>query len=282
VRILLAQLDSKLGDVDGNLAVAGKTVAEAAAREADLVVFPELFLHGYALGRIGEDRSIRADDERLTALAGSGPDVLISYHEDGGARTYNAGSYLSDGRTVHLHRKLYLPNYLMWEERKHVSPGQAMRSYDTRFGRMATLLCNDAWQSVLPWLAVQDGAEVLLVATNSATSPDPRNTDPVSLDTVVYWQQLLSFTARMQQCWVIFVNRVGTEAGATFWGGSQVTDPSGAVVAEAPKWEEALLTVDIDVQAAKRRRRSMPLVAEARLGLVGREVERLIREGGDA
>ena len=282
MRLLLAQLAPVLGDVEANLDAAAKAVAEATAQDVDLVVFPELFLHGYALGGIGEDRSITAVDERLRALASMGPDVLITYHEDGGTRTYNAASYLSGDGTVHLHRKLYLPTYLSWEERKHVSPGQSMRSFDTRFGRMATLLCNDAWQAVLPWLAVQDGAEVLLVSTNSATSPDPARTEPVSLDTVTYWEQLLTGIARMQQCWVVFVNRVGVEAGVTFWGGSQVISPSGEVVSVAPKWEECLQVVEIDVHEAKRRRRSMPLVNEARLGLIGREVDRLIREGGDA
>jgi predicted amidohydrolase len=282
MRVLLGQLASELGDVEANLNTAAQVVAEAAAQDVDLVVFPELFLHGYALGLIGDDRSIAASDERLRDLSTLGPDVLIGYHEDGGSRTYNAASYLSAGRTVHLHRKLFLPTYLTWEERKHVNPGQSMRSYDTAFGRLATLLCNDAWQAVLPWLAVQDGAEVLLIPTNSATSPDPARTEPVSLDTVAYWEQLLVSIARMQQCWVVFVNRVGTEAGFAFWGGSRVVSPSGEIIGAAPKWDQATHIVDIDVHAAKRRRRSMPLVNEARLGLIGREIDRLIREGGDA
>lgn len=113
VRIALAQVDCRLGEVEANL---------ARAREA-------------------------------------------GFHEDSRVRAYNAASYLSAGTTVHVHRKLYLPNYLVWEERKHASPGQTMRAFDTGFGRVATLICNDAWQPVLPWLAAQDGAELLLVPT---------------------------------------------------------------------------------------------------------------------
>src|SRR5690349_15835278 len=112
MRVMLAQLAPVLGDVQANLDAAAKAVAEAAAQDVDLVVFPELFLHGYALGSIGEDRSIAATDERLRALTAPGPDVLMTFHEDGGTRTYNAASYLSGDRTVHLHRKLYLPTYL--------------------------------------------------------------------------------------------------------------------------------------------------------------------------
>jgi len=277
VRIALAQVDCVLGDVPANLARARECVAEAAGRGADLVVFPELSLHGYPLGGLAGDRSIAATDARLAALAEVGPDVLVGFHEDGRVRTYNSAMYLSAGRTVHLHRKLYLPNYLVWEERKHASPGQAMRAYDTGFGRLATLICNDAWQPVLPWLAAQDGAELLLVPTNSAAGLGPG-----SLNTVEYWAELLRFTARMQQCWVVFCNRVGGPAGARFWGGSRVVDPTGEVVAEAPLWEPDLLVVDIDVLAARRRRREIPLVAEARLGLIERELSRIIGEGGDA
>lgn len=276
MRIALAQTDCALGDVEGNLARAHTTVRDAAARGADLVVFPELSLHGYALGRLPGDTSVAADDARLVALSSHGPDVVVGLHEDGRLRRFNSASYLADGGVLHTHRKLYLPNYLDWEERKHFSPGHALRAFDTPHARVATLICNDAWQPMLPWLAAQDGAEVLLVPTNSADGLAPG-----AVDTAVYWQDLLLNIARLQQCWVVFVNRVGDEGKASFWGGSRVLDPWGAVAAEAPRWEESLTLVDLDVAAVRRRRREMPLLEEARFGLVQREVHRLMQEGVD-
>lgn len=275
-RIALAQMDCVLGDVDGNLARARELATASAAEGADLVVFPELTTHGYALGLVEGGRSLRADDSRLAALAEFGPDVLVGFHEDGGVRRYNSAAYVTRDGLRHVHRKLYLPTYLAWEERKHSGSGQTLRAFDTRIGRVATLICNDAWQPVLPWLAAQDGAEVLLVPTNSAVGLGPD-----SLDVVDYWRDLLRFLARMQQCWVLFCNRVGTEAGGRFWGGSQVLDPSGEVVAEAPLWEATLVIADIEVSAARRTRYEVPLLAEARLGLIQREVARLIEDGGD-
>ncbi|SDK43449.1 nitrilase-related carbon-nitrogen hydrolase [Streptomyces indicus] len=279
MRVALAQTDCELGDVEKNLAVAREQVEQAVAQGANLVVFPELSLHGYHLGGLKRDESIEAQDPRVLELSTLGADVLVGMHEHTSLRAYNTSAYYTEGRLLHAHRKLYLPNYLAWEERKHVSPGQHMRAYDLPrgIGRAATLVCNDAWQPVLPWLAVQDGAEVIIVPTNSAASLDPE-----AMDTGLYWDTLLSYTARMLQCWVVFVNRVGNENGATFWGGSRVVDPRGTVVAQAPKWEPGLVTVDIDVHEARRQRRAVPLVAEARLGLVGREVRRLIDEGGDS
>lgn len=278
MRVALAQTDCVLGEVEANIAGAREQVKQAVAQGADLVVFPELSLHGYHLGALGRDTSIPLYDPALLELGDLGADVLVGLHERTKLRAYNTAVYLADGKVLHVHRKLYLPTYLAWEERKHVSPGQSMRAYDLAHddGRGATLVCNDAWQPMLPWLAVQDGAEVLFVPTNSAASLDPE-----AMDTIGYWQTLLSYIARMLQCWVVFVNRAGNENGAAFWGGSRVVDPRGAVVAQAPKWEPALVSVDLDLAEARRQRRAVPLLAEARLGLIDREVRRLIDEGGD-
>lgn len=276
MQIALAQVDCVLGDVEANLETARAAVRDGAAQGADLVVFPELSLHGYALGQLDRDLSVPAHDPRVLALSELGPDVVVGLHEDGGLRRYNSALYLSAGRIVHAHRKLFLPTYLTWEERKHFTPGQAMRAFDTRHGRMAALLCNDVWQPVLPWLAVQDGAEVLLAPTNSIVSshgPGASNVD--------YWQDLLRFVARMQQIWVVFVNRVGDEQGTRFWGGSRVIDPVGTIVAQAPMAEPEVVVAEVDVSAARWARRALPLVSEARLGLILREVQRLVDEGGD-
>ncbi|AXK35816.1 amidohydrolase [Streptomyces armeniacus] len=276
MRIALAQLDCVLGDVQANVDKARSAVKEAAGRRADVVIFPELSLHGYALGSVPGDESISTEDVRLAELSGYGPDVLVGLYEDGRLRRYNAASYVASGTVLHTHRKLYLPNYLDWEERKHFSPGHALRAFPTPHARAATLICNDAWQPVLPWLAAQDGAEILFVPTNSAAGMAPG-----AIDTAVYWQDLLLNIARLQQCWVVFVNRVGEEGKASFWGGSRVLDPWGTVVAEAPRDAEALTVVDVDVSAVRRRRREMPLLEEPRFGLVSREVGRLMQEGVD-
>jgi predicted amidohydrolase len=276
MRLALAQFDSTIGEVDGNLHRIEQAVAEANGREADLIVLPELATHGYWLGQVTDTPSLNASDPRLVALSGGRSDVVVGFHEQARVRSYNAAGYFAGGELVHVHRKLYLPTYHAWEERKHSSPGQTVRAFDTAHGRVALLICNDAWQPVLPWLAAQDGAELVIVPTNSA---EP--TDPEAMDTIEYWEQLLVQIARMQQCWLVFVNRAGTEAGARFWGGSRVLDPSGAVVAQAPYWDEAMIFVDIDFGAAHRRRRRMPFLAEARLALIEREVRRLLEEGGD-
>lgn len=280
MQVALAQFAPVLGDTDANLVRIGELVDEAVAAGADLVVFPELATSGYALGDVDERVGMAADDPRLLELSrrAAGTGVLLGFPEEGprSIHTYNAAIHLQGGGIVHCHRKLYLPTYDIFEERKHFSPGQFMRAYDAQDGRMATLICNDAWQPQLAFLAIQDGAQVLLIPTNSAQSRFPER-----YDSATYWRDITSFYARMLQCYVVFVNRVGDEGELHFWGGSHVVDPWGQVIAEAPLDPPSLTVVELDLRTIRQRRREVPLVKEARLGLVEREARRLVEEGGD-
>jgi predicted amidohydrolase len=279
MRVALAQIDSILGDTEENLRKAKGVVAEARNRGADLTVFPELSLSGYALEELNDDVAIEAHSQPIRSLAEAAGEmaVVVGFCEEGQRfQTYNSVAYLEGGVLRHLHRKLYLPNYRIYEERKHYNPGQNMRAFDTRFGRMAMLICNDAWQPFLPFIAVQDGAQVLIIPADSGSYPYPE-----LLDTKDYWRGITRFYARMLESYVIFVNRVGKQDGIVFWGYSHVVDPWGSVVAEGPLHKEALLTADIDLGDVRRRRREVPLVKEARLALLTKELNRLAEEGGD-
>ena len=270
MRVVLAQIDCALGDVPANARRVRETLAAA---PADLVVFPELTLTGYHVGHVGHDVSLPAGDAEIAGLGGHADTAFVlGFAEAGRVHTYNTAAYVAGGAVRHVHRKLYLPTYDVWEERKHFTPGAQMRAFDTRFGRMAILLCADAWQPAVAVLAVQDGARVLIVPANSAARrPDIHET----------WRDITRFYARTLQCFVIFVNRVGEEGGLRFWGGSHVYAPGGELVAEAPRDEPALVRADIDLGDVRRVRREMPLIKEARLGLLSRELERLAAEGGD-
>lgn len=281
MRITLAQVDSTLGDVEANLARAGQVIDETAAQSPDLIVFPELFLSGYCIGEVDHDLSLRPDDQRLRRLSerAGAAGLVVGFVEagSGGLHTYNSAGYYRSGDLVHVHRKLYLPTYSLFEERKHFTPGPTLRAFPAvDETRMAILICNDAWQPQLAFLATQDGARVLIVPTTSAQSTFPERYDSQS-----YWRGITRFYGRMFELFVVFVNRVGSEGRLHFWGGSHVVDPWGNVVAEAAVGHEQLLTVDIDLDDVRRRRRDIPLVKEARLGLILRESERILEEGGD-
>ena len=282
MRITLAQIDSRPGELETNIARAEQVIAHAVAEGTDLVVFPELSLSGYSIGELKEDISISPDDERMAKLAkeAKGAGVLLGFPEAQahGLHIYNSAAYYENGLLVHVHRKLFLPNYAIFEERKHFLPGQSSRAFPILGGRhrAATLVCNDAWQPQLAYVATQDGAILLLVPACSAQSVFPEKYDSRS-----YWRGITRFYGRMFQLYVVFVNRVGTEGSLRFWGGSHVVDPWGKVIAVADQGKEHLLTVDVDLSLVRRRRRDIPLVREGRLGLLRREIDRLLEEGGD-
>ncbi|WP_037070417.1 nitrilase-related carbon-nitrogen hydrolase, partial [Pseudonocardia acaciae] len=180
MRITMAQVDAVLGDIDANVERAEQVIGEAVAQGTDLIVFPELHITGYDIGGVDTDLSIAPDDDRLVRLskAAGRAGVLLGFVEAGhGIHTYNSSGYYVGGELVHLHRKLYLPTYRTYEERKHFTPGPTLRAFETEYGRMATLICNDAWQPPLAFIATQDGARVLLVPTASAQSNFPRRYD---------------------------------------------------------------------------------------------------------
>ncbi|MBA2637229.1 MAG: amidohydrolase, partial [Solirubrobacterales bacterium] len=271
MRVALAQVDSVLGDVDANLRASAELVRRARAEGADLIVFPELALTGYSIGEVEEDLSLRATDPRLAgvATAARGIDCVLGFQEAGRLHDYNSVAYFERGELRHVHRKLYLPTYGVWEERKHFTPGDALRAFDTRLAQLGMLICGDAWQPAVASLVVQDGARVLLVPSAST-----RRRSAIEDE----WHDITRFYARMLEIYVVFVNRVGDEGGLHFWGGSHVYDPWGALVEQAPNEDEALVIAELDLAAVRRRRREMPLVKEARLALLSRELERLVAE----
>jgi predicted amidohydrolase len=258
VRIALAQVDSRVGDLGANAERAREAVAEARAGGADLVVFPELQLSGYGVDA-GADASCSAAE--AAALA-DGVAVVAGFAERDGEQRYNSAVYAEDGVAVHVQRKVHLVDYPPWDEDADFVPGDTLSAFD----RKAMLICNDAWQPLLPVLAVQAGAELLLVPSASTTAMP-------GVDE--YWRGITTFYARMLQCYVVFVNRVGRDGAFTFWGGSHVVDPLGEVVAEAPRFEESVLLVDIDLDRVAARRRELPLVAALRPELLRAELERL-------
>ena len=272
VRIALAQVDCALGDLEQNLARTREVLERARAEGADIVVFPELSLSGYSVGRVSEDISLEAVDDQIAQRVGDDAElgVVVGFVEAGRLHTYNSAAYIDGGVLIHVHRKLYLPTYGVYDERKHFSPGQAMRAFDTDFGPMAVLICNDVWQPAIPWLAVHSGAEVLVVPVNSATTD-------VGVPTDRAWEILLLHAAVVLQSYVIFVNRSGQENQRDFWGGSRVIHPSGEVLGSLGH-EPGELDCVIDLDELRVLRRRRPLLQESRADLIAKATSQLADE----
>ncbi|HEX7247310.1 MAG TPA: nitrilase-related carbon-nitrogen hydrolase, partial [Actinomycetota bacterium] len=215
---------------------------------------------------------------RITSLADAAGDTtaaLIGFTErDRAGHLFNSATFLQGGAVVHTHRKVHLASYDIWEEASHFTPGSSVRAVDSSVGRAASLICYDLWHPGLVLVAVRDGARLLLAPSNSI---DRRFSDQASNRD--QWRIITRCYASLFECYVVFVNRVGAEGDLVFWGGSHIVDPHGRVVAEAPNDDEAMVVVDIDLDEVDRRRRETPLVQDAHLDLVIRELERIVIDG---
>ncbi|MEJ7742876.1 MAG: nitrilase-related carbon-nitrogen hydrolase [Nocardioidaceae bacterium] len=271
LRVRLLQTDPVLGDVDGNLAQLDSLVSSASAIGTDLVVAPELATHGYHLSDVPEAMPLQPEDHRLLGLGKHGPAVAAGFAEAFRQHSYNSVALLDD-HGARIQRKLYLPTYKGWEERKHFRPGGRLHCHDLLGTRMSILICNDAWQPVIPWLAAHSGAEVLIVPVNSASAD-------VGVPTDRAWEILLTHAAVVLQSFVVFVNRAGEENRRNFWGGSRVIHPSGDVLAQLGS-EPGQIDAVLDLDELRLLRRQWPLLQESRADLIARETTRLAEEEG--
>jgi predicted amidohydrolase len=271
MRIALAQVDASPGDVAANLERATRTVSAAEEAGADVVVFPELALSGYALGEATGRAALLPGDSRLAALTRSGgAAAVVGLVEAAPGGVHDSAAWLEGGRVALVQRKLYLPTYGRFDEGRRFLPGDETAAFDTAHGRAAMLVCNDAWQPVVPWLAAQDGAEVLYVLAASG-----RSLPGETIDIAGTWDDLLRATARLLQVVVVFVNRAGAEGELRFWGGSRVLGPWGDELARATGDGEELVVADVELGAVQAARAEMPLAGGGPHDAVAAALERL-------
>jgi predicted amidohydrolase len=276
----LAQIYPKIGDVRGNLNKHLEYVERATDANVDLLVFPELSLTGYQVQDLVPEVAIRAraDDPTFAVLldASKKLDLVFSFvHEDERQRFYIASAYLSGGEIVHVHHKLYLPTYNMFDEARYFDQGEHVRAFDTRFGRFGILICEDFWHVSPPYLLWLDGADVLIFQSASPS----RGLDEGDRLSGTRWVELVNQAyGSMFTNYVIHCNRVGYEDGKNFWGGSSVVDPNGEFLLHGSYFDETLLTQTIDLNQLHRTRSRLPLLRDERPTLVQRELARIQTE----
>ena len=281
LRIALAQVAPRLGVLDENLERHRALLAEARTAGAGLVVFPELGLTGYLLQDLAAEVAMRVDDPRLAGLAAetAGLSAVVSFVEESADhRLFIAAALLEDGRVRHVQRKLYLPTYGLFDERRFFAPGDALRAVPSRLGvGIGLAVCEDFWHLCVPALLALDGAQVL-VNVSSSPGRDLAAVHEVGLGTATSWRTLLRAYAQLTTCVVVFCNRVGVDESISFWGGSEVIAPTGEAVLSAPFYEEGLFVGEVDLADVRRERISLPLLRDERPELLVRELERIVAE----
>jgi predicted amidohydrolase len=279
LRIALAQLAPRLGDLEANLARHAEVIATARGEGAGLIVFPELGLTGYLLQDLAAEVAMPLDDPRLAALAAetAGCSAVVSFVEESDDhRLFIAAALIEDGRVRHVHRKVHLPTYGLFDERRFFAPGDVIRAAPSRLGvGIGVAVCEDFWHLGTAQVLALDGAQVLV---NVSASPgrDLATTHAEGLGTAASWRALLRTYAQLTTSIVVFCNRVGVDESISFWGGSEVVGPAGDTVARAPLYEEALVYADVALGDVRRERLAVPLLRDERPVLQARELERII------
>lgn len=280
-RLGLAQISPHLGDVAGNIQLHLKTIEQSRRAGVDLLIFPELSLTGYQLREKAFNVALHLEQDAATLAplvdASRELDIVASFVEvDDRGRHYISAGYWSSGRLVNRHRKVYLPTYGLFDEGRYFTPGDSVQAFDTRFGRVGMLICEDFWHFSLPYLLWLDGAELMILMSASVEHGLPET----GVSTAGRVNNMLQNYAGQLTTFVAHVNRSGIEEGLAYWGNSTVFGPRGVLLAEGKAMEPDLLVADIDFADLRAARIALPLLRDERPHWTLRQLERIARNYG--
>jgi NAD+ synthase (glutamine-hydrolysing) len=279
LKIALVQMAPALGDLKRNLAAHLDWLETPEARSADLVLFPELSLTGYLLQDLVAEVALPLREEGPLAPlldASRGRDILVGLVERSpDFFFYNVGLYLSKGRILHVHRKVYLPTYGMFDEGRYFAAGKRYQAFETEFGKLGILICEDAWHLSSSYLLALQGAHTLLVTSGSpGRGLAVREGQAASVQA---WERVGQTLSQFLTVHWAYVNRVGYEDGLAFAGGSYVADPFGNLLLDGAENVEAVYRAELPLAALRRARTLTPLLRDEKPELVLRHLDRILR-----
>ena len=283
VTLGLAQINTVLGDVQANLDKHMAYIEQARRQGVQVLCFPELSLTGYSLQDLAYEVSAHPapDHPIFKPLFEASRDIDLAVgfvDEDSRHRFFIASAYLSQGRLLHVHHKCYLPTYSLFDEGRHFAWGNHIEAFDTRYGRVGMLICEDFWHASPPYLLWLDGADILLLMS---ASPGRGLDEGDKLASARWVEHVTRAYASLFTNFVAHTNRVGFEDGFNFWGGSVVYDPEGDCLGQAPYFEESLLVVPIDTNQSQRTRARLPLLRDERVSLTARTLDRILKDSDE-
>jgi NAD+ synthase (glutamine-hydrolysing) len=247
MRLALAQIDSTVGDLDGNRERILARLAEAKEADADIVLFPELAVTGYPPEDLLLRPSfVRAAEQSLSQIAREARGIVAFVGAPLLDRDlYNACAVCAGGEVKALYRKRFLPNYGVFDEHRYFASGRDLFLLEHGDALLGPTVCEDIWQPGPPATDLALAGAQLIVNISAS---------PFHVGKEREREQMLQTRARDNVCYVAFVNAVGGQDELIFDGHSVVLDDEGEVLARAPGFEEALLVVDVEPEEAVGRR----------------------------
>lgn len=280
MKIALAQIAPALGNIEKNLELHVRAVEKARRKKADLIVFPELSLTGYSLRDLAEETALdpRSDPvfKKLKAASRS-LDIVVGFVEESPRERgllYNSAAYLSRGAILHIHRKVVLPTYGMFEEGKIFARGKDLRTFAARQGRTGLMICRDFLQAGNGYLLQAGGAEMIIVIS---AAPGRGSTEGSSFASSRMWELMGEAMGRFSQAFVLYSNRVGLEDGVAFAGGSFIFNPMGRRLAQAAYFHPELLVRELDMNEVRKARKNWPFKRDDKPEVTLEALQRIVR-----
>ncbi len=284
LKVSIIQYAPNYADVDANLKRHIEIIRER-ADEADLVVFPELSLTGYFLRDLTHRMMLSSGE--LVKKINDGlkkkklPDVILGFVEEGESHNpYNSLIYLEHAakgyKVKYIHRKCFLPTYGMFEDARFFAPGRNLGVFETRFGKIGMLLCEDAWHPMSFYVEALKGAEIIVVCSASPA----RGVGGLKPHNLEHWDKLNSLAAATWATYIVYASRTGVEDSVVFSGGSGIFNPAGDKVAKlqevaVPKEKYEALNYEIKKSEIRRARETTPLLRDENLALFSEEINHL-------
>ena len=305
MKVAIYQTSPILLDVKANLEQVLSKIHQGREKGAQIIVFPELALTGYFVGQRYHEVALRLDSQEIRQLASAtrGTAAVVGFIEESlSMNFYNSALVAVDGEILFAYRKLNLPNYGVFEERKYFSPGKQIPVFKLREFNVAVFICNDLWHPSLPYLGVCQKADIFITIFSSS-----QGSMGDEFSNIESWQIINTFYSRIFGVYNICANRVGDEyqkekrmisssgsnrAASTqsshslskepttyrFWGGSEIINPFGQHIVKAALYEPDEIFGEISRNLLRRKKILLPYLRNDDPYFTHRELQRILYE----
>ena len=284
MKAVIVQMAPRLGDIKANLDRHLQFLDRARKDKADLVVFPELGLTGYSLKDLVPDAALdaaRSPVFKKLLAASRGMSVVVGFVEerdDERGLFYNSAAFLANGKVLHVHRKVFLPTFGIFEEGKFFARGQDFIPFRAPFGKTGLMICRDFLQYGSSYLLFAGGAEVMIVIS---AAPGRGVAGPGGFETSHMWELMGEAMSYFSTAFVLYCNRTGFEDGLSFAGGSFIYSPKGERLARASDLDEEVLSCDLDIELVRQVRKKWTFKRDERPEIILHSLERIVRRHED-
>lgn len=273
MKVAVVQINTVLGNLEKNIEKICQFVEKCIEKGVSICLFPELSITGYYLQDITPEIAIKPEDERLSPLKKLSRHIGIivgGIEESEEHILYNSAFFIEDGEVKHIHRKVYLPTYGMFDEARFVGAGNRFETFTTCGFKSTILICEDCWHFSSIYIPFLKGTK--LIFTQSA-SPGRGYRENHMFGNSKVWKNMGEFYSRLTGSYFIYANRVGVEDGFVFSGNSFICDPYGNIVNEGSTFEEEIITADIEPSLIRSARINLPLLRDEKPWIIEKELK---------